>query len=169
MDPSLLVTKFHTPSTPRGVVQRARLTRKLDESLGSKLTLVSAPAGYGKTTLVTDWLRGIDRPLTWLSLDERDNDAATFLRYLVGALQRMDPAIGRKVQGALEAPELARIPSEMVSLFDDISATDTSFILVLDGCHVIHDARVHEATRLLMERLPSQMHLAISYRQDPPQ
>ena len=105
MTTPLLKTKLYTPSPRANLVRRPHLIERLKAGLDSRLTLVSAPAGFGKTTLVTEWLNSAGRPFTWLSLDENDNDPARFLTYLVAALQRIDPAVGQAAQAMLQAPQ----------------------------------------------------------------
>src|SRR5215831_2267484 len=99
----LLATKFHLPHPPPGSVPRQRLDRRLDDSLGSELTLVSAPAGFGKTTLLAEWCRRQRRPVAWLSLDSGDNDPVRFWRYTVAALDRARPGLSERVGGLLDS------------------------------------------------------------------
>ena len=164
----LLATKLYIPPPRANLVPRPRLIRQLDEGLGQRLTLVSAPAGFGKTTLVTEWLHGADRPFTWLSLDEGDNDLVRFLTYLVAALQQIDGDIGQAAQSLLGAPQLPSVPSLVTVLMNDIAATPTPFALVLDDYHLIHAPSIHQAVRFLLEHQPPQMHLVIITREDPP-
>jgi ATP/maltotriose-dependent transcriptional regulator MalT len=105
----LLTTKFFIPRGRQNLVLRPRLIGRLDESLERTLTLISAPAGFGKTTLIVAWARTLAAPVAWLSLDEADNDPARFLSYLLGALQRVDPALGQDVRAVLETSVLARL------------------------------------------------------------
>ena len=104
MSTPILVTKLYIPPPRPGVVPRPRLIERLNEGLHRKLTLISAPAGFGKTTLVSEWVAGCGRPTAWLSLDEGDNDPARFLTYLVAALQTIAPTIGAGVLGVLHVP-----------------------------------------------------------------
>lgn len=149
--------------------------------MGRRLTLVSAPAGYGKTTLVSTWLRSTDHRFTWLSLDSGDDDLARFFAYLVAALQRVDVGIELTVQDLLEEPQLPPVDTLVTALINDIAATPTSpltlpsssvpahrLVLVLDDYHVITELTIHEAVDLLVERLVPHMHLVIASRQDPP-
>ena len=107
MSTPVLVTKLYIPPPRPGVVLRPRLIERLDEGLRRKLTLISAPAGFGKTTLVSEWIADCERPTAWLSLDEADNDPARFLTYLIAALQTVVPAIGGGMAGALQIPTTA--------------------------------------------------------------
>jgi LuxR family maltose regulon positive regulatory protein len=146
----------------------------LNEGLGRKLTLVSAPAGFGKTTLVAEWLDnlkaagGAGRPFTWLSLDENDNDPARFVTYLLAALQNVAPEIGQAAQAMLQAPQPPPPQSWLTSLINDIAATPQPFVLVLDDYHLIHTLAIHQQLAFLLEHQPPQIHLAIVTREDPP-
>jgi LuxR family maltose regulon positive regulatory protein len=153
---------------------------RLNEGLlaGRRLALVSAPAGFGKTTLVAEWaaslasvwewLRAAERPCAWLSLDEGDNDPARFLTYLVAALQGVDSNIGRSAQAMLQTPQPASPEAILTSLINDISATPNPFVLVLDDYHLIRTLPIHQQLTFLLEHQPSQMHLVIASREDPP-
>jgi LuxR family maltose regulon positive regulatory protein len=167
---SLLTTKLYIPPPHSNLVPRPRLIQWLDEGLrlGRWLTLVSAPAGSGKTTLVTEWLRSADRPFTWLSLDESDNDPGRFIAYLVAALQKVDGEIGQATQSLLGLPQLPPIETLMTALINDIAATSTPFALVLDDYHVIDNASILQVTGFLLEHQPLQIHLVIATREDLP-
>jgi LuxR family maltose regulon positive regulatory protein len=169
----LLQTKLYIPPTRPDSVSRPRLIERLDEGvrLGRQLTLVSAPAGFGKTTLLSDWLRQMDRPVAWLSLDEGDNDLARFLAYLIAALQRIDPAIGQAVQAGLQAPNPDPLESLLPALVNDIASTPHPFVFVLDDYHVIDAAPIHQVVSFLLDHHPPPnrgMHLVIATRADPP-
>jgi LuxR family maltose regulon positive regulatory protein len=175
----LLATKLYIPQTRPELVPRRLLLEKLNAGVGPspgafarKLTLVSAPAGSGKTTLVSAWLqdlqsRGQERPTTWLSLDTSDNDPVRFAAYLVAALQKVDGRIGRDVAELLAAAQLPRAESWVASLINEIAGTQASFVLVFDDYHAITELAVHEALEFLLEHQPPQMHLVIVTRQDP--
>jgi len=143
---------------------------RLDEGLssGCKLTLISAPAGFGKTTLVSEWLATCGHPVAWLSLDEGDNDPARFLTYLIAALQTVAPETGKSVLAILETPQPSPTETILISLLNEITAIVDDFILVLDDYHVIDSKPVDEALTFLLEHLPPQMHLVIATREDPP-
>src|ERR687895_1215626 len=140
MSTPILATKLYVPAPQPRVVPRPRLTERLNEGLHRRLTLISAPAGFGKTTLLSDWLAGCERPAAWLSLDEGDGDPTRFLAYLVAALQTIAPNIAEGVLGALQSPQPPPTESILVALLNDITAFEGDFILVLDDYHVI-DAR----------------------------
>jgi LuxR family maltose regulon positive regulatory protein len=146
----------------------------LNEGLSAsrKLTLISAPAGFGKTMLVSEWVAGCERPepkvrVAWLSLDEGDNDPACFLAYLVAALQTIAANIGAGVLGVLQAPQPPPIESILIALLNEITTVPDNFVLVLDDYHVIDSKPVDEALTFLLEHLPPQMHLVIVSREDP--
>jgi LuxR family maltose regulon positive regulatory protein len=170
MSPNLLVTKLYTPPARKNLVQRQRLTGMLNDAWqqGKKLILVSASAGYGKTTLVTEWVRGLSIKSSWFSLDESDNDPARFLTYLIAALQIIDKSIGEKTQAMLQSPQ--PLPPDLVltSLLNEIAAVPTPFILVLDDYHLIQALPIHSQLDFLVEHQPPQMHLLIITREDPP-
>ena len=168
MPPPLLATKLYVPSPRPELVQRPRLNERLNAGLRRKLTLISAPAGFGKTTLAADWVAGCGRPVAWLSLDERDNDPTRFLAYLIAALQTITPAIGAGVQGVLQAPQPPPAESILTALLNDITTVPDNFVLVLDDYHVIDVRAVDAALTFLLEHQPPQLHLVIATREDPP-
>jgi LuxR family maltose regulon positive regulatory protein len=149
------------------MVLRPRLIGQLNEGLHRKLTLISASAGFGKTTLVIEWIAGCERPAAWLSLDEGDNDPTRFLTYLVAALQTIAANIGKGMLDLLQAPQPSSIESILTTLLNDISTIPNNFVLVLDDYHVIDSKPFDEALTFLLEHLPPQMHLVIATREDP--
>src|SRR5919199_4224557 len=167
MSTPLLATKLYIPPPRPQVVYRPRLIERLDEGLYRKLTLISAPAGFGKTTLVSAWVADRAWPAAWLSLDAGDNDPARFLMYFVAALQTIAPTIGVGVLRVLQAPQPPPIDSLLTALLNEISAVADKFVLVLDDYHVIDARPVDTALTFLLEHLPSQMHLVITTREDP--
>jgi LuxR family maltose regulon positive regulatory protein len=117
----LLTTKLYIPSTRPELVSRPRLTERLNEGLHRKLTLISAPAGFGKTTLVSEWVAGCERPAAWLSLDEGDNDPTRFLAYFIAALQMIDSSIGQKAQTVFQSQQRLLVDPILMSLVNDIT------------------------------------------------
>jgi len=164
----LLATKLYIPSVRQELVSRPRLIEQLNAGLDRKLTLVSAPAGFGKTTLVTEWLGSIAHPRAWLSLDKGDNDPARFLAYLIAALQQVDPAIGQSAQAMLQGSQPPPPEALLTALINDIAATVSPFILVLDDYHLITALPIHQQLAFLLEHAPPQMHLGLVTRGDPP-
>ena len=164
----LLETKLHIPKRRRSLVERPRLSERLGRGADSALTLVSAPAGFGKTTLLTEWLAAAtphERLVGWLSLDERDNDPVAFWTYLVAALRAAAPGTG--VLSRLQSPEP---PTELglASLLNDLHAIPNDVVLVLDDYHLIDARAVHDGMTFLLEHIPPQLHLVITSRADPP-
>jgi LuxR family maltose regulon positive regulatory protein len=150
------------------VVLRPRLTERLNAGLHRKLTLISAPAGFGKTTLLSAWVASCDRRVAWLSLDAGDSDPVHFLTYLVAALRRIAPNIGESVLGLLQASPLPPPEAILTALLNEITTIPDHIVLVLDDYHVIEAQAVASTLRFLVERLPPQMHLVIATREDPP-
>ncbi len=163
----LLATKLFIPRPRPGVVIRTHLLERLNEGLHRKLTLVSAPAGFGKTTLVSEWVAGDSKQTAWLSLDESDSDPARFLTYVVAALRTIAADIGEAVLTMLQSPQLASGEAAMTTLLNEIAAIPDHFVLVLDDYHTIESPPVDQALAFLIEHLPSQMHLVIATREDP--
>ncbi len=178
MKTPLLKTKLYVPSPRPNLVARPRLIERLNDGLrlGRKLTLVSAPAGYGKTTLLSAWwaaTRDQGRELAWISLDERDNDPARFWSYVIGAWQTLQPDLGQEPLSQLQGPQpppieglLTRLLNEMAEAFPPASR-DPQLILLLDDYHVIESTAIDEALTFLAEHLPPQLHLVIATRADP--
>jgi LuxR family transcriptional regulator, maltose regulon positive regulatory protein len=168
MSTPILATKLYIPRLRPNVVRRPRLLERLNEGLHRKLTLISAPAGFGKTTLVSEWVEGIEQPAAWLSLDEGDNDPARFLTYLVAALQTIAAPIGEGVLGVLQSPQPPPTEAILTALLNDITTIKDHFVLVFDDYHVIDAKAVDHALTFLLEHLPPHMHLVIATREDPP-
>jgi LuxR family maltose regulon positive regulatory protein len=165
---SLLLTKLFVPQVRPNRVARPGLVARLDQALSGKLTLVSAPAGFGKTTLIADWLQQVDRPATWLSLDDGDNDPNRFLAYLTAALQRINPAWGQTVQESLRSPQPPALTDMAVALINEIAVGDSPLMLVLDDYHLVSVPSIHDALSFLLDNLPPQIHLVVLSRADPP-
>jgi len=167
MPTPLLATKLYIPRLRPNVVLRPRLIERLNEGLHRKLTLISAPAGFGKTTLVSEWVALIERPAAWLSLDEGENDPTRFLTYLVAALQTIAAPIGEGVLSVLQSPQPPPPEAMLTALLNDITTISDHFVLVLDDYHVLDAKPVDHALTYLVEHLPPQMHLVIATREDP--
>jgi len=165
-------TKLQPSQARPKLVARSRLTAKLEREPSRKLTLISAPAGFGKTTLLVEWLReraGGEGWVAWLSLDEGDNDPVRFMSYLVVALRRTsEEEIGEGVLVALRSPEPPRIEAMIAALVNEIAALPRELTLVLDDYHLIDSQSVHGVVSFLLEHLPDNVHLIIASRVDPP-
>jgi LuxR family maltose regulon positive regulatory protein len=169
MPAPLLFTKLYIPPPRPNIVLRPRLIERLNEGMvmGCKLTLISASAGFGKTTLVSEWIASYGRPVAWLSLDEGDNDPTCFLTYLVAALQTISANVGEGVLSALQSPQPPSAEAILTILLNKITTIPDNFVLVLDDYHVIDSKPVDNVLTFLLEHLPPQMHLVIATREDP--
>lgn len=173
MSTPILATKLYIPSPRPKVVFRSRLIEKLNEGLGQnlgfgrKVTLVSAPAGFGKTTLVSEWIVGCERPAAWLSLDEGDSNLPRFLTYFIAALQTVFPSVGEGVMAVLQSTPSPPIESNLTTLLNEIAGVPDNFLLVLDDYHMVEAKAVDEVLTFLLDHLPPQMHLVITTREDP--
>ncbi len=167
MPAPILATKLYVPPARPRVVRRPRLDERLNEGLQRRLTLVSAPAGFGKSTLVAEWVADCGLPAAWLSLDEGDSDPSRFLTYLIAALQTVAPGIGEEVLVALQSPQPASREATLTPLVNELAALPTDVVLVLDDYHVLDGRPVDEALAFLVEHLPPQLHLVIATREDP--
>jgi LuxR family maltose regulon positive regulatory protein len=165
---SLLKAKLFIPSIRSNCIERHRLIRQLNSGLDKALVLISAPAGYGKTTLVSNWLREIDVSSAWLSLDDGDNDPITFLQYLITALQKIVPSLRVDLVGMLQGMQPAHFDALMSLLVNEVAEGATPFLIVLDDFHVIHAQPILEMVTFLLEHMPPQMHLVLLSRSDPP-
>ncbi len=144
--------------------------QRLDDGLNSQVIPISAPAGFGKTTLLGDWIRAKTLLTAWLSLDPSENDIIGFLRYLIAAVQTLSPDTARATSQLLNAPQsLASLAAEsiLVSFINDLSFIETPFLLVLDDYHLIENQRIHQAVEFLVEHSPPHLTLVVSTRSDP--
>jgi LuxR family transcriptional regulator, maltose regulon positive regulatory protein len=176
MPVTILATKLYIPPSRPKIVIRSRLIEQLNKGLsaGHKLTIVSAPAGFGKTTLVSEWISALTlipspagRRAVWLSLDEGDNDPTRFLAYLIAGLRTISKDIGEGILSQLDSPQPPAIESILTSLLNEIAAIPNGFIFVLDDYHLIEAEQIDRAITFLIEHLPPQMHLVIATREDP--
>ena len=164
--PPLLATKLHPPRRRRTLVARPRLDHLAQRSRQRALTLVSAPAGFGKTTLVAEWFAGGDGT-AWLSLDQRDDDPLTFWTYVVAALDAAAPELSSNAATLLQSPG-APLDAVVATLINDLETAAQDLVLVLDDYHLIESTEVHESVAFLLEHLPPQIRLVIATRADPP-
>lgn len=172
MNELVLPTKFYYPKIPPGYIGRPRLTAQLNGSLNGKLTLISAPAGFGKTTLLAGWVgqqkNDRESPIAWLSLDEKENDLIRFLTYLVTAVQKAAAPVGRSALTRLRSPQPVRVEAILTLLINDLIQLDGKLRVILDDYHLIRNPAIHTAVAFLLEYAPPQLHLVIASRSDPP-
>src|SRR5215210_407159 len=168
MSTPILATKLYIPPPRSQVVLRPRLIEHRDEGVHRKLTLICAPAGFGKTTLLSEWVASLPRPVAWLSLDEGDNDSTRFLAYLVAALQTITPNIGEGILGLLQSPQPSPTESVLTALLNEVTTIGDDCVVVLDDYHVIDSELIDGALTFLLDHQPPQMHLVIATREDPP-
>jgi LuxR family maltose regulon positive regulatory protein len=167
MTTALLVTKlYRSPPRPQSVV-RPRLLAQLNNGLARNVTLIAAPAGFGKTTLLSQWLSSCAQPAAWLTLDERDGEPAYFLAYLIAAIQTVAPHVGAGTLAALRAPQPPPTTAIMTLLINELAALTHPITLVLDDYHRVDSPQVDQALSLLLEHQPSQLHLVFATRTDP--
>ena len=167
----LLLTKLSVPSARPSLVTRPRLSERLEQELGGKLTLISAPAGFGKTTLLSMWLAvssRSDRSAVWLSLDPGDNDPTRFWRYFIAVADRLYPGAGDTALMLLQSSQAPPIEAILTTLLNELTELPADAVIVLDDYHLIESRTIHEALAFLIEHLPPQVHLVISTRVDPP-
>ena len=167
----LLQTKLYIPATRSDLVLRPSLIERLNAGLSGNLTLVSAPAGFGKTTLLSQWITTLDRPVAWVSLDRADNDSVRFWTHVITALQRVYTNLGEAALSALNMPQRQAPSTEtmLIGLINEISRTgDERCVLVLDDYHLIEGHQVNDGVAFLVEYAPAGLHVVLSGRADPP-
>lgn len=164
----IIHTKLHRPPVPSDLVVREQLIDRLNKRLNRPLSLVCAPAGYGKSTLVSSWLETCDLPTVWLSLDEGDNDLHLFLSYFLTAIQTIYPKVGHELQAVLKGQELPSVAFLIGRLVNELDKIDTPFVLAMDDYHVIQNNAVHEIFKGILKHPPQTMHLVLVSRIDPP-
>ena len=168
----ILSTKLYNPPIKPGRVRRTGLVQRLENGYlaGKCVTLVSAPAGFGKTTIVCEWIAatGPRKSYGWVSLDDGDNDPARFLIYLVSAIQKVNAEIGRTVLTLLQSSQITSLSDLVEVLINEITTAPKSILIVLDDYHVIKNIEVHSLVRLILKRQPDLLHLVIITREDPP-
>jgi hypothetical protein len=170
---ALLQTKFYVPRPRRGLVPRPRLSGRLDRGTAAKLVLVSAPAGFGKTTLLTEWLAAGpaapagERLAAWLSLDRGDNDPASFWAYVIAALRTVAAGVGESALALLRAPQPPPVEAVLTALLNDLATITGDIVLVLDDYHVIDAREVQDGMAFLLDHVPPGLHVVIASRADP--
>ena len=165
----LLATKLHLPIMPPKRVQRPHLLEKLNGGLdaGRQFTLISAPAGFGKTICASEWLNTLELPVTWLSLDPTDDDPGRFFSYLIAALKKVEAHLCLEIEAVLRAGQLPPADILTSSLINEILNLDQPFILALDDFQVIQDSIILGVLETLIENLPPGLHLVLITREDP--
>jgi LuxR family transcriptional regulator, maltose regulon positive regulatory protein len=163
----LLATKLHVVRPQPDIIVRERLSQRAEELIRRRLILVSAPAGFGKTTLVSSWIEEHSFPTAWLSLDRADNDVVRFLRYLVASLRTVNGELGAGIESALSMSPRPEIDTLLTSLVNELAAIEEHFLLVLDDFHTIDSDAVTSAVLFLLEHGPEQLHVVITTRSDP--
>jgi len=163
----LLMTKLHIPPARLNMVSRSRLTERLNVGMKSRLTLIVAPAGWGKTTLLSAWHAQAGR-IAWVSLDVGDNDPVRFWTYVITALNRLHPGVGDVALTVLRSPQTPPIESVLTLLLNALATLPGEIIVVLDDYHLIQTQSIHDALTFLLDHLPSSLHLVIASRLDPP-
>src|SRR6266496_425022 len=167
----ILATKLHIPSLNHALVPRPRLLERLNQGMQRKLILLSAPAGFGKTTLLCEWIHssaGREMPVAWISLDEGDNDPARFGTYLCAALAQVQAGVGERTLPLLHSPQPPSMETIMTTLINEITAIARHFVFVLDDYHMLTASSIHQALTFLLDHLPEQMHVILATRIDPP-
>ena len=164
----IVPTKLSRPAVDARWVVRPRLLAALDGVLGRKLTLISAPAGYGKSTLVVQWLDRLSQPAAWLSLDEQDSDPDRFLRCLIASIRTLFPQFGSQIEPQLSSPTMP--PPEFLAdvLISDLNALEEALVLAFDDFHTVRSEPVRTMMARLVQYLPDHLHLVITTRADPP-
>jgi LuxR family maltose regulon positive regulatory protein len=163
----MLVTKLHIPSNKTNLVHRTDLFEKLNNGLDKKLIHISAPAGFGKTTILSDWINQKKIPAAWYSIDKRDNDTVEFLNYFIAAIQTIEKNFGQSSLKLLNTPHRPNIDSIVGLLINDIYKIKKSFVFVFDDFHLINSMEIFDIVKFLLEHIPEQIHIIISTRSDP--
>ena len=167
MPTQLLTTKFYTPPPPPTLIPRTRLCARLSAGRHGKLTLISAPAGFGKTTVVSEWLAQAEKAVAWLSLSEDESEINRFLAYLIGALQRVAPTIDMGVVDVLQSPQAPPIETILTALLNQLAVFPHELILVLDDYHLVEAPTVDRALAFLLDHMPPHLHVLLTTREDP--
>lgn len=163
----MLLTKLHIPSAGNNIVHRSGLYEKLNTGLSRKLILISAPAGFGKTTLLSDWINQQNIPTAWISIDKADNDPAEFLNYLISAIQAIHKEFGENALRLLNSPNKPSDESILNLLINEILSITQNFLLVLDDFHLVENSEILKLVTYLLEHIPANIHLVILTRSDP--
>ncbi|UCD97816.1 MAG: hypothetical protein JSV42_12715, partial [Chloroflexota bacterium] len=163
----ILKTKLYIPRKRSNLVPRPQLVERINNGLEKKLTLISAPAGFGKTTLLSEWIPKSPRAVTWLFLDEGDNNPTRFWAYFITALQGLHPDLGASAFAQIQSPQAPPIKSILTELINELTTFSIPVASVLDDYHFIDSPPIHEALSFLIDHLPANLHLVITTREDP--
>ncbi len=163
----MLLTKLHIPPSGNNIVHRSELFEQLNSGLSRKLILVSAPAGFGKTTIISDWINQHKIPTVWFSLDNGDNDPAVFLSYVISGIQSIHNDFGQSALRLLNSPNSPSVESIASLLINEIININQNFLLVLDDFHLIKNNEVIKIVSCLLEHIPGNIHIVILTRSDP--
>jgi LuxR family transcriptional regulator, maltose regulon positive regulatory protein len=164
----ILSAKLRAPRGRPDAVLRPRLMEQLDEGARRSLTTISAPAGFGKTTLLSAWCRRSELPVAWLSLDEGDNDPLRFVSYLIAAIETVREGFGEASRAILGSTGPSEMEPILATLSNEITEIPNDFVLVLDDYHVVEAKPVHDALAFLLDHPPPGLHLLVAGRADPP-
>ena len=166
-EPDLLVTKFTIPPVRSLLLQRSHLLTILDQSRSFPLTLLSASAGFGKTTLLSTWASQSTSQVAWLTLDEQDNDPTRFWAYVIAALRHSGSPVGEATLALLHSPQPALLTSALTALINELAALAQDTALILDDYHLIREQAIHESLQFMLDHLPPCLHLLLASRADP--
>ena len=167
MSKALLATKFFAPPRPAPDISRPILSKRLDEGLARKLTLVCAAAGFGKSTLISQWAQDCIYPSAWLSLDVDDRDPRRFLEYLVASLEVISQTVGAGLAAMLRSSPPASTETVLTLLVNQLSNVPGKLVLVLDDYHLAASHAVNETLTFLLDHMPAQLHLVVASREEP--
>jgi LuxR family maltose regulon positive regulatory protein len=168
MTSPLLSTKLFVPRVRKDLVSRQRLVARINQGMGRKVTLISAPAGFGKTTLLSEWVQQLENPAAWLSLDADDNDSRRFWAYCIAALQTVQPHLGEGALEVLQARQEPDVETLLANLINEMAQAPHELVLILDDLHMIAERRLHDEITFLVDNLPPTLHLVAATRADPP-
>jgi LuxR family maltose regulon positive regulatory protein len=168
MSTPILTNKLFIPPTRKGLVNRQRLINSLDQGLHGKLTLVSGPAGFGKTTLLSEWVSQLKYPVGWISLDEGDNDRNRFILYWIKTCQNFSEGFANEIVEMLNSVETQDSERFLPYFIHQILEIEKPFLIVLDDYHIIKETKIHDLILTILENQSPNMHLVISTRSDPP-
>jgi LuxR family transcriptional regulator, maltose regulon positive regulatory protein len=166
-DRPLLRTKISVPHIPPDFVHRPRLTERIDRGVIGPLTLLAAPAGFGKTNLLTEWTEQTDLPVAWLTIDSDDNELSRFFRYLIGALQILEPRLGEEALDFIQSTRDSGVEVGLTLLINEIAALSKDLVLVLDDFQVLDDPTILQSISFILKHLPHNFHLVIASRSEP--